>query len=242
MQKILILLLITCSFTGCNNQNKVTDNKNSGSSDAATSILSPLMGSYVGPFGDNKITVLISRITADSIEGSSVVGGNDRPFTGTYKKENGKFTAIAKEPGDDEYDGVFNFTFDETQKDLLTGTWAPNKEGGHGGPKNFSLNRRQFVYLKDVGKYPETSRKILTEDDVAGYGTADLEYMRNEIFARHGYCFKKKHLRKLFEDKDWYVPANTDIKDALTDIEKKNIATIMRFEKYIKEMGDDFGR
>jgi len=49
----------------------------------------------------------------------------------------------------------------------------------------------------------------------------DLEIMRNEIFARHGYCFKKKHLRKQFENKDWYIPNSVDIKNDLTEIEKR---------------------
>lgn len=44
------------------------------------------LGSFVGPFGDNKITLLISSIKGDSVYGRSIVGGNDRPFTGTIKK------------------------------------------------------------------------------------------------------------------------------------------------------------
>ncbi len=241
-----ILLLFVIAFAACNNNNKTTEEKNEGnkqeSNIEASSTISPMLGSFTGAFGDNKISVVISRVTKDSIEGSSVVAGNDRPFSGTYKIENGRVTATGKEPGDDKYDGVFSFTFDEKQKDNLAGSWTPNTAGTHGGTKTFNLNRRQFVYLKDVGRYPETSKKVMTEDDVAGYGKEDLAYMRNEIFARHGYCFKKKDLRMQFENQDWYVPAVADIKDALTDVEKKNIAIIKRFEKYIEEMGDEYGR
>ena len=70
----------------------------------------------------------------------------------------------------------------------------------------------------------------------------DLEYMRNEIFARHGYSFSKKQLRQQFEWRDWYVPNTADIKGFLTDIEKKNIALIKRYEKYAEEYGDEYGR
>lgn len=45
--------------------------------------------------------------------------------------------------------------------------------------------------------------------------------MRNEFFAEHGYCFKKKYLREQFENKDWYIPNSVDIKNDLTEIEKK---------------------
>lgn len=66
--------------------------------------------------------------------------------------------------------------------------------------------------------------------------------MRNEIFARHGYCFNKKALRQQFETAEWYLPNAVDVTAQLTDIEKKNIVVIRRYEKYATEYGDDFGR
>ena len=71
---------------------------------------------------------------------------------------------------------------------------------------------------------------------------SELSYMRNEIFARHGYCFKKKDMRNMFELLDWYVPNTVDIKNFLTEIEKKNISLIKRYEEYADEYGDDYGR
>ena len=56
------------------------------------------------------------------------------------------------------------------------------------------------------------------------------------------HAFLQKTLRELFEDKDWYIPNTVDVKKDLTDIEKKNITLIKRFEKYAEEYGDDFGR
>jgi hypothetical protein len=93
-----------------------------------------------------------------------------------------------------------------------------------------------------VGDYPEASVRLLTDDDVANKMKEDLEYMRNEIFARHGYCFKKKITRTQFETESWYIPNTVDVKADLTEIEKKNIAKIRHYEKYAEEYGDDFGR
>jgi hypothetical protein len=70
----------------------------------------------------------------------------------------------------------------------------------------------------------------------------DLQFMRNEIFARHGFCFNKRELRQLFEMEDWYVPNTVDIRGFLTEIEKKNITLIKRYEKYADEYGDEYGR
>jgi hypothetical protein len=235
------IVLMICS---CNNKSgtseKIND-KDTAAVTVSTGAIS-LLGSYVGPFGDNKITLLITRVAGDTIEGRSVVGGNDRPYSGTVKFTGDKYNIDAKEPGDDKYDGVFNFSIDPAQPDKISGSWKPNKEGAHLGPKDFILQRRAFTYLVDVGQFPEASKRLLTEDDVNNMGKENLETMRNEIFARHGYCFKKKHLREMFEDKDWYIPNTVDVKKDLTDIEKKNIALIKRFEKYAEEYGDDFGR
>jgi hypothetical protein len=93
-----------------------------------------------------------------------------------------------------------------------------------------------------VGAYPFASQRLLKPEDVENEMKEDLEFMRNEIFARHGFCFRKKHLRQQFENEDWYVPNTVDIKGLLTDIEKKNIAMIKRYEKYAEEYGDEYGR
>ena len=46
-----------------------------------------LIGSFVGPFGNNKITMLITIVAGDSVVGRTIVGGNDRPFRGTFKRK-----------------------------------------------------------------------------------------------------------------------------------------------------------
>ena len=232
-------LLCSCNSSADKTAGKSTLKDSTSTAPAATV---NLLGSYVGPFGDNKITLLITKVAADTIEGRSVVGGNDRPYSGFVKLVDNKYNVTAKEPGDDKYDGEFNFTIDPKQPDMVTGSWKPNVEGAHLGPKTFSLKRRAFVYLQDVGQFPIASKKLLVDDDVNNMNKPDLEIMRNEIFARHGYCFKKKALRDMFEDKDWYIPNTVDVKTDLTEIEKKNIVLIKKFEKYAEQFGDDYGR
>ena len=230
-------------FSGCKPKAKNTDDKTGGSDIVATvANYAKLIGSYVGDFGTNKITLLITKAVNDTLEGRSIVGGNDRPFTGVVKFVDGRYNVNAKEPGDDQYDGIFNFSIDDKQPDVVAGNWKPNKPDAHLGSKDFSLKRRAFVYLVDVGQYPQGSKQLLTEDDVSNMLKGDLQTMRNEIFARHGYCFKRKNLREMFEDKDWYIPNTIDVKNDLTEIEKKNIALIKRYEKYAEENGDDYGR
>ena len=241
MKRILLpALILVLLFSGCKPKSKNTDDKTSDPATVAD--YAKMIGSYVGDFGTNKITLLITKAIKDTVEGRSIVGGNDRPFSGFIKFADGIYTIDAKEPGDDKYDGVFNITIDPKQSDIVTGNWKPNTPDAHLGPKDFSLKRRAFRYLLDVGQYPDASKRILAEDDVSNMNKDDLQTMRNEIFARHGYCFKKKNLREMFEDKDWYIPNTVDVKNYLTEIEKKNIALIKRYEKYAEDYGDDYGR
>ena len=141
---------------------------------------------------------------------------------------------------DHKDDGVFNFTINETTADNVTGSWKPFAKGRPG--KEYQLDRRKFEYRTDVGEYPEASQRLLKPADVENMMKEDLQFMRNEIFARHGFCFNKKELRQMFEMEDWYVPNTVDIRGLLTAIEKKNIDLIKRYEKYAEEYGDEYGR
>ena len=249
MRKFLLSTCAVAILLSCNN-NKKNEKTAAVASDTKTNSeqitappanpLEKLLGSFVGAFGDNKITMLIIKAAGDSVEGRTIVGGNDRPFIGTFKDSNGIYQFYAREPGDHPDDGYFSFQLASTDPDKVWGWWKPNNPKKQ--IKEFVLDRKKFEYRTDVGTWPETSQRLLTANDVENMMKEDLEFMRNEIFARHGYCFKKKALRQQFEMEEWYVPNTVDIKGFLSEIEKKNIALIKRYEKYAEEYGDEYGR
>ncbi len=251
MKKISALSLVVLFLFSCKaNVNKPAESASTGNNTTAaesnyqstpsTSSAPEILGSFVGPFGDNKITLLITKADGNSVSGRSIVGGNDRPFDGTSTNDNGVYTIVANEPGDHKDDGVFKFTIASANPNEVTGTWKANDTKRP--EKSYSLQRRKFEYKANVGNYPEASKRLLKTLDVENMMKEDLMFMRNEIFARHGYCFNKKELRQQFENEDWYVPNTVDIKGFLTEIEKKNIAMIKRYEKYADEYGDEYGR
>ncbi|RJE70587.1 YARHG domain-containing protein [Reichenbachiella sp. MSK19-1] len=86
------------------------------------------------------------------------------------------------------------------------------------------------------------SNKELTKEDVENLTNSDLVVIRNTIYARHGYSFKNRPLRVFFDAQDWYIPVHADIKQDFTEIEKKNIQLLLRYEKNAKEYYDYFGR
>jgi hypothetical protein len=86
------------------------------------------------------------------------------------------------------------------------------------------------------------SERILTEEEVQNLKRGDLVIIRNTIYARHGYSFKHRPLRIFFDAQPWYIPVHTDIRADFTEIERKNIQLLLKYEKNAAEYYDYFGR
>ena len=79
--------------------------------------------------------------------------------------------------------------------------------------------------------YWKVSQQLQEPFYLKKYSKSDLRIMRNEIFADYGYKFKSRDLREHFAKQNWYVPRQLDVTDSLTEIEKRNIQTILKLEK-----------
>ncbi len=223
------------------------------------------------PTWANKISISIDKIEGNKVKGHSVVAGNDRPFTGSIQMKDGEnysYVIEGKEPGDDKYDGVFYMTLLPADK-KLEGTWVANNSKLSVTERKYTLSRMDFKYDPELsleefgfdqmyGTYNQhtgeseiitenvssknASTDELTKADVENMHKGDLEVMRNAIYARHGYSFKNRKMRYVFNHIDWYVPYSTDIRDQLTDLEKKNIDLLKRYENHAERYYDSFGR
>lgn len=72
---------------------------------------------------------------------------------------------------------------------------------------------------------------------------SDMEILRNSIYARHGYSFKTRKMRYVFDTYvDWYIPMSTDVSKELTPLEQENIALLKRYEQHAETYYDTFGR
>lgn len=222
------------------------------------------------PVPFNKITISVDSLSENTLFGHSVVAGNQRPFTGPYVMSEDSITVVASEPGDDRYDGVFTFTI-LPQERLVKGTWAANNKRLAVSTRQYTLEQKTFAYQADLDlpeevswsnlyeKHPryEDKEESLTEDvlkfnastielkkeDIENMYQGDLEVIRNAIYARHGYSFKNRKMRFIFDHGvDWYMPVSTDIRAQLTSLEKKNIALLKRYEQHAERYYDVFGR
>ncbi|HEX2901684.1 MAG TPA: YARHG domain-containing protein [Bacteroidia bacterium] len=224
------------------------------------------------PSYSNRINISVDQLRDYKIEGHSVVAGNSRTFSGTYDiQEDGSYTVEAAEPGDDKYDGKFSFVLDPSSR-TIRGTWVANDAKLAVTERSYDLIYKTFKYDPDaelpeeVGwadlysavPDPEWQRAEITTDEVTKYNASkvklkaedvenmyksDMEILRNSIYARHGYSFKTRKMRYVFDTYvDWYIPMSTDVSKELTQLEQENIALLKRYEQHAETYYDTFGR
>ena len=191
---------------------------------------------------NNKINIALAKVDGDSIFGHSVCAGNFRSIKGTIEiKEADVYSINMMEPGDNKYDGEFQFEIDVNKKELI-GAWKPYKKNVL--PKEnytYTLYRRDFVYNTSAGDHTG-SIEWLEPMDVENLLPEEIELIRNEIYARHGYSFTNLKMRRHFDPKEWYIPMSIDIRDQLTETEAHNIDMLYNYEEYYDEYYNEFGR
>ncbi len=95
----------------------------------------------------------------------------------------------------------------------------------------YSSDPHDFLRNDFEGKYPETYKRLLTDNDLKDKTKKELRLMRNEIYARYGYSFKSKDLKTYFENQKGYYSSYYDVEAWLSNIEKKNVKLIQSYEK-----------
>lgn len=294
MKKSFLISILSICLFGCDSKTKQKSNLDSTVVVAEeNSSYKDLYGMWVGDFVPvkdkselqdamtNKITLIIKNITTNNdVEGQSIVAGNSRPLKGKLTKLGERLSFVLDEPGNEQFDGRFEFNFDDNK---LIGKWNAYKTTVQVTERSFALVKKSFSYnpnlmLSENGDYVDydgvkkkditdtidgveetytdeyyraasdavytlnASTTELTEADLKNLRKLDLQILRNTIFARHGYTFKKKTYRQFFNPVEWYVPTSKNIDGRLTAIEKDNIKLLLKFEKYAEDNYDTFGR
>ena len=75
---------------------------------------------------------------------------------------------------------------------------------------------------------PDSNTRYLTEDDLRGLTSDELEIARNEIYARHGYIFVSNEWKDFFVGRYWYTPTSKDV--TLNSVEEYNVSMILKEE------------
>jgi hypothetical protein len=117
-----------------------------------------------------------------------------------------------------------------------------DSEDSVGNPIKEIYEDEQYYTTTDTVFKINPSTEILKKELVENLSKGDVFILRNLIFARHGFAFRDKTLRSFFDYHSWYMPVFSDVTKELTDIEKKNINLLLRYEENAKEYYDHFGR
>jgi hypothetical protein len=77
--------------------------------------------------------------------------------------------------------------------------------------------------------------RLVTEGMLKGLSLYELRLLRNEIYARRGRQFKTEWLSQYFYSQPWYDPRDDGKEPELSATEKKNIDTIVLYERKLKD-------
>jgi hypothetical protein len=175
-QKLFIFSLLFTVFA-CTNKKQQDETDNL--------IYKEYYGNWVGSFmaeeykGDdfvesNKINIrIISISNKNEVTGQSIVAGNKRPLTGTFDTTTKKF--ILKEPGNDKYDGTFEFTVSSNE---IQGYWQSFNTNIPVTKRSYKLTKKDFAYNKNLmlpeeqeyyDYYNSVKKKIKNEEDSTTY-------------------------------------------------------------------------
>ena len=99
------------------------------------------------------------------------------------------------------------------------------------------LSSRDYIF-------PDSNSRYLTDEDLSGYSSDQLELAKNEIYARHGRKFVTQRIADYFNSKSWYQGTiDPDTFDAeqnsiFNEYELANISKIAEWEEQKASQGN----
>lgn len=202
---------------------------------------------FRGTFNENSKIFILDEPGDDKTDGrfevklkSDSITGNWTAFKKSAVKAPNKTLKLIKR----EFVYNPNFMIDENS-DLID--WTNPKDFKEkytdeetGKTESYTTSKNRIA--SDAVFKINASKQKLTEKDLKNLRKLDLEIIKNSVFARHGYSFKKETYRYFFEQTDWYIPVANNVDADLSPLEKENVALLNRFTKYAEDKYDSFGR
>lgn len=95
--------------------------------------------------------------------------------------------------------------------------------------------RKQRKAAISPGDMELFEKRLVTEQMLKGLSLHELRLLRNEIYARHGRQFRTEWLSQYFWSQPWYEAREDSKEPELSETDKKNIETIVVYERKIRE-------
>jgi hypothetical protein len=98
-----------------------------------------------------------------------------------------------------------------------------------------AAQRKQRHAAVSPGDMEHFEKRLVTEEMLKGLSLNELRLLRNEVYARRGRAFRTEWLSQYFYSQPWYDPREDYTEPELSDTEKKNIETIVVYERKVKD-------
>lgn len=191
--------------------------------------------SWTGRYSDQKISLFFKQ-KGETVTGYSLLSGKRTNFKGKIVPQQSNYRLTLTEQGQGASVGKFVLDYKNNGSDM-DGQWISSQAKVK--PRFFRLNAQQCGYSDEIGYFPIASKKPLT-DEYLQVPLGQLQHMRNEIYARHGYAFQSKEWARTFAGYEAYMPCYTNVDNKLSKVEKENIRRIKLVEPYAEDV--DWGR
>ena len=134
-----------------------------------------------------------------------------------------------------EVSGLFTREKKEAPKPEPTATPVP-EEKPEKKPEETEKAEGDYIF-------PESNTRYLTDEEISGYSSKELELAKNEIYARRGRMFVTERIADYFNGKSWYQgtvpPEEFDAKQdqIFNEYESANVSKIAQWEEKKRNEG-----
>lgn len=128
-----------------------------------------------------------------------------------------------------EIEGQFYFDNDK----LYITPFVIWDEYGENLIEDFEKSKEEDEVLNKDYILPQSASYLLTESDIEGLDIREINYAKNEIYARHGRLFQSAELQNYFNSKKWYhgtVSPEEFNNSMLSEIERENADFLAQVE------------
>ncbi|RYZ30358.1 MAG: hypothetical protein EOO10_03105 [Chitinophagaceae bacterium] len=240
MRSAIYLLIAALIFSSCANQKAEDAPPVVKGKTLVTLPISPdkVKGTYIGDFKGSPIAITLNYVSDNHASGYNVHKGLTRNISGTIEATATGLHLELSEPGNNQYDGKFDFVIDTTNW-TAKGNWAPFKKGEEA---NFQLKKKVVLKEEDQWEmiFTDTLQNYITlqPDGACTYTyLTDTTNTGQEHTIRGNYTQEKKTVTVYWEKNNVFPQ-----KSVFTLIETKPYKDEDYVEKTLKGEGKVFSQ
>ena len=98
-----------------------------------------------------------------------------------------------------------------------------------------AAQKKQRNVALSPGDMEHFQKTEITDEMLSGLGLYELRLLRNEIYARRGRQFRTEWISQYFYSQPWYEAREDLGEPELSEVEKKNVETIVKYENRLHE-------